>query len=71
MISSSLTQIKDALMAHSRHLWLWKSFNAIIKKELVNHTHYETFDQTHACVAYMSILNSYMSLFIERWYTTM
>ncbi len=35
-----------------------ESFNAIIKKELVNHTHYETFDQ-----AYMSIFT-----FIEKWY---
>ena len=35
-----------------------ESFNAIIKKELVNHTHYETYDQ-----AYMSIFT-----FIEKWY---
>lgn len=35
-----------------------ESFNAIIKKELINHTHYETFDQ-----AYMSIFT-----FIEKWY---
>lgn len=35
-----------------------ESFNAIIKKEMINHTHYETFDQ-----AYMSIFT-----FIEKWY---
>lgn len=35
-----------------------ESFNSIIKKELVNHTHYETFEQ-----AYLSIFT-----FIEKWY---
>jgi transposase InsO family protein len=35
-----------------------ESFNAIIKKELVNHTHYETFND-----AYISIFT-----FIEKWY---
>lgn len=35
-----------------------ESFNAIIKKELINHTHYTTYDQ-----AYISIFT-----FIEKWY---
>jgi transposase InsO family protein len=35
-----------------------ESFNSIIKKELINHTHYEKFEQ-----AYLSIFT-----FIEKWY---
>ena len=35
-----------------------ESFNAVIKKELINHTIYETFEQ-----AYQSIF-----IFIEKWY---
>lgn len=53
----------DIKLSYSKKGWSYdnaamEGFNAIIKKELVEHTHYETYEQ-----AYMSIFT-----FIEKWY---